>query len=50
MSTKKGLILGQDQYAGYRTNKISKIMGKAVAELYNRTQYISTREYRNIIY
>ena len=38
MSTKRGLILDQDQCAGYRTNRISKTIGQGVAKSYNKTQ------------
>ena len=46
-STKKRLILGQDQYAGYRTNKTSKTIGRGVAELRN---YIYTEHTYVLIY
>ena len=36
-STKKRLILGQDQYTGCRTNKTNKTIGRGVAELRNYT-------------
>ena len=44
-STKKRLVLGQDQCAGYRINKTSKIIGQGVAKSHN---YIYT-EYTYIL-
>ena len=41
ISTKRRLILGQNQYTRYRTNGTSRTIGQGVAELYNytRTKY-----------
>ena len=50
MSTKKRLILVKNQYAGRGTDGTSETMGWGVAELYDKVQYVSTREYRNATY
>ena len=39
-STKRRLVLGQDQCTGCGTDGTSKVIGQGVAELYNRTQYM----------
>ena len=46
-STKKRLVLGQDQYTECGTNKTSKTIGQGVAELYN---YIHTERTYVLIY
>ena len=46
MSTKKGLILVQDQYAKGETVKTSKTIGQGVAESYNKTQ--NMHEFQNV--
>ena len=46
-STKRGLVLGQNQYARGRTNKASETIGRGVAELYN---YIYTEHTHVLIY
>ena len=50
MSTKRGLILVEDQCVKYKTNKTSKTMGRGVAKSHNKVQNIYTREYRNATY
>ena len=46
ISTKRRLILGQDQYIGYGTNGTSKTIGRGVAELrsyiYTKHTYVLT--------
>ena len=37
-STKEGLVLGQDQCAGYKTDKASGAIGQGVAKLHNQSQ------------
>ena len=43
-STKKGLVLDQNQCAGRRTDRTSKTIERGVAESHNKVQYIYTRE------
>ena len=43
-STKKRLISGQDQCTRGRTDGTRGAIGRGVAELYNKVQYVSTRE------
>ena len=49
-SIKRGLVLGQDQCVKGGTNRTSGTIGRGVAKSYNRVQYMSTREYKNVIY
>ena len=48
--SQKGLRPTQDQYARGGTNRTSRAMGRGVAELYNKTQYVSLWEHGNITY